>query len=72
MNKRKNEVKSKNLKSLYKNFLNEDSGSMVLELVIIIAIVLAVALIFNGQIRDFTGRLFSDAFDYSKLSQVFS
>ena len=47
-------------------------GSVVLEVVIVIAIVLAVALIFNDEIKSFADQLFSRAFNISEFDRVFT
>lgn len=54
----------------YSSVLRNEKGSVVLEVVIVIAIVLALALIFNEQITNFATGLFNRIFDISKLDNV--
>ncbi len=54
----------------YSNLFRSEKGSVVLEVVIVIAIILALALIFNEQITSFATGLFNRIFDISKLDNV--
>lgn len=54
-------------KESFGNFLKDESGSAVLEVVIVIGVVLAVALIFNSQLRDFADKLFNTVFSDSNV-----
>ena len=50
------------LRRAAEDFLHDEEGSQVLEVVVVIAVVLAVAVIFNAQLRDFADRLFRSVF----------
>ena len=50
-----------------RNFLLEDDGIGTLEVVIIIAVLLAVALIFRQQLIDFANNLIARVFNFSIL-----
>lgn len=59
------------LRNNWKNFYQKEEGSVVLEVVIVIAIVLAITLVFNEEIKAFASEIFSRAFDTNNLDQVF-
>lgn len=69
-NKNRKTIKS-NFASKFAQLLSDETGSAVLEVVIVIAIVLAIALIFNNEIRMFANSLFDKAFDISRLDGIF-
>lgn len=48
--------------NLLKRFWNEEDGMGTIEIVIIIAVLVAVALIFKSTITDFVGKLMKDVF----------
>lgn len=59
------------LKPLHFTVLQDNSGAATLEIVIIIAVLLAIALIFNSELRSFAQSIFDKVFDeQSVLSQI--
>ncbi len=58
------------IRRVVRGFINDERGSAVLEVVIVIAVILAVALIFNTQLRAFANSLFSSVFQDSSIMEV--
>lgn len=70
---RKNHFPTRNEKGFWKDFqqrLKQPEGLGTLEIVIIIAVLLAVALIFREQITSFASELMSRVFDTSILDEI--
>ncbi len=51
-------------------FIKEEKGSQVLEIVIVIAVLLAVALLFNQELKAFANQLFGTVFSDSSIFEV--
>ncbi len=61
---------SRSLKTLIRDSIMEERGSAVLEVVIVIAVIMAVALLFNSELRSFAGSLFTSVFNDSSVLDV--
>ncbi len=57
-------------RGIFQKSAADEKGSAVLEVVIVIAVVLAVALIFNSELRAFANSLFTSVFDDSSVLEV--
>lgn len=53
----------------FKRLICDEEGSAILEAVIVIAVVIAIALLFNTQIREFAQKLFTSVFQNNSLLQ---
>ncbi len=51
----------------FKELCKDEHGASTLEVVIVIAVLLAIALIFNTQIREFANQLFDKVFNDSNI-----
>lgn len=60
----------RNLRSYPPAFFRDEEGSAVLEVVIVIAVLLAVAVLFNNQLRGFADKLFTSVFAESNVFSV--
>ena len=57
---------------LFKNFLKEEDGMGTIEIVIIIAVLVAIALIFKNQITGFATGIMKKVFDGNKIEVDYS
>ena len=60
----------KPLKKEIQKLLYEQDGSQVLEVVIMIAILLGLALVFNEQLQAFANRLFAQVFSNESVFEI--
>lgn len=53
---------------MLKSFIKEEDGMGTIEVVVIIAVLVAVALLFSGGIKKFVGDLMTKFFDTNKIN----
>lgn len=53
---------------LFKGFIKEEDGMGTVEIVVIIAVLVAVALLFSGGIKKYVGDLMTKFFDTNKVN----
>ncbi|NCC82859.1 MAG: hypothetical protein EOM03_01875 [Clostridia bacterium] len=58
------------IRRVLKRLIYEERGSAVLEVVVVISVILAVALIFNTQLTAFANRLFGSVFTESNIFEI--
>lgn len=67
--KNTNQLQKKKAK-FWSLLITDQSGSAVLEVVVVIAVVLAIALLFNTQLQAYAQRLFSHVFNDNSVFEI--